>query len=179
MDIDQIENKLLSGAVIVIPTDTVYGLVCLARNSKSVKKMYEVKQRDGKPGTIVAGSVDQLISMGFNKEEIDLASQFWPGSVSVIIDAPDSLEYLHMGRKSLAVRIPALDWIQEVLEATGPLATTSANLPGELTVTNINQAKKIFGDNVDLYVDGGEISGVKPSKIIKITDDGQIEIIRA
>ncbi|MDO8265827.1 MAG: L-threonylcarbamoyladenylate synthase [Candidatus Saccharibacteria bacterium] len=169
---------LNSGEVVVMPTDTVYGLVSLARNPEAVKKMYEAKQRNGKPGTIIAGSVKQLIEMGFDKQQIMLAEQFWPGPVSVILDAPESLDYLHMGKKSLAVRIPALVWLQEVLEATGPLATTSANLPDEPTVTNIDQAKQIFGDKVDLYSDGGEISGVKPSKIVKITDNGQIEIIR-
>jgi L-threonylcarbamoyladenylate synthase len=174
----RIVKNLITGNIVIMPTDTVYGLVSLAGNPDAVRKMYEIKQRDGKPGTIIAGSVDQLIEMGFDKQQIMNARQFWPGPVSVILDAPESLDYLHMGKKSLAVRIPALDWLQEVLEVTGPLATTSANLPGEPTVTNINQAKKIFGDKVDLYVDGGEISGVKPSKIVKITDDGQIEILR-
>ena len=173
-----IVKNLITGNIVIMPTDTVYGLVSLAGNPDAVRKMYEAKQRDGKPGTIIAGSVDQLIEMGFDRQQIMKAQQFWPGPVSVILDAPESLEYLHMGKKSLAVRITALEWLQELLDATGPLATTSANLPGEPTVTSIDQAKHIFGDKVGLYVDGGEISGAKPSKIVKITNDGQIEVLR-
>jgi len=177
-DTSELVDVLVSGGVVVTPTDTVYGLVCSTLNTSAVMKMYEIKQRDGKPGTIVAGSVQQLIEMGFDKEEIELASQFWPGPVSVILDAPDSLEYLHMGRKSLAVRIPDLEWLNELLMSTGPLATTSANFPGEPTVTTIEEAKKLFGDKVDLYVDGDEITSAKPSKIVRILPSGDIETIR-
>lgn len=174
----QISKTLKKGQIVVMPTDTVYGLVSLAESPDAVRKMYEVKQRDGKPGTIIAGSLQQLIDMGFEAQQVEKAKQYWPGAVSVVLDAPDSLEYLHMGKKSLAVRIPALDWLNNILMVTGPLATTSANLPGEPTVTAIQEAKSIFGDKVALYVDGGEISGVKPSKIVRIIDEGQIEILR-
>lgn len=167
------ENKIL-----VLPTDTVYGLACSVDDPEAVRKMYDVKQRDGKPGTIIAGSIEQLISMGFDVDQLNRAKEFWPGAVSVILDAPEQLDYLHLGMKSLAVRIPALDWLRELVETTGPLATTSANLAGEPTVVNIEQAKLIFGDKVDLYVDGGEISGVKPSKIVRINDSGKIEVLR-
>ena len=176
--VEQTINILLSGGVVVMPTDTVYGLVCSALSPSAVKRMYEVKERVGKPGTVIAGSEQQLLDMGFKEAEVETASQFWPGPVSVILSAEDSLEYLHMGKKSLAVRIPDLDWLNEILLKTGPLATTSANLPGEPTVTIIDQAKKLFGDKVDYYSDGGEILGVKPSKIVKIDQNGEIKILR-
>ena len=177
-DFTELADTLLNGGVVVMPTDTVYGLVCLAGNPEAVKKMYEVKQRDGKPGTIIAGSVEQLVDMGFNQTEIATAGQFWPGPVSVILEAPESLDYLHMGKKSLAVRIPSLDWLQELLETTGPLATTSANLPGEPTVTNIEQAQRVFGEKIDFYLDGAVIINSKPSKIVRILQSGEVDIIR-
>ncbi len=171
-------DKILADGVVVMPTDTVYGLVCLASSHDAVKNMYEVKQRDGKPGTIIAGSVDQLIQMGFEEKQVNKAKQFWPGPVSVILDTPHSLEYLHMGKKSLAVRIPALEWLNEILLKTGPLATTSANFPDEPTVDTIEEAKILFGDRVDYYLDGGDLSGAKPSSIIGFSKTGEIIKLR-
>lgn len=177
-DFTELVDALLNGGVVVMPTDTVYGLVCSALNLSAVKRMYEIKQRSGKPGTIIAGSLQQLLNMRFNNTEINTASQFWPGPVSVILDAPDSLEYLHMGEKSLAVRIPDLKWLNELLIKTGPLATTSANLPGEPIVTSVEQARSIFGNKVELYFDGGKITNGKPSKIVRILPSGETETIR-
>jgi tRNA threonylcarbamoyl adenosine modification protein (Sua5/YciO/YrdC/YwlC family) len=164
--------------VIVMPTDTVYGLVCSAKDPDSVARMYQIKKREGKPGTLIAANVEQLSGLGFSKVQLSKAEQFWPGPVSVVLDAPGSLEYLHMGLKSLAVRIPAPEWLRDLLEQTGPLATTSANFTGEPTVTRIEQAQKLFGDQVDLYVDGGDLSSAKPSSIIRLNPDGTTEKLR-
>lgn len=176
-DTTELEVTLENGGVVVMPTDTVYGLVSSANNPSAVKRMYEIKQRSGKPGTIIAGSVQQLVNMGFSQAELETASQFWPGPVSVILSASDNLDYLHMGKKSLAVRVPDIEWIHKLLLQTGPLATTSANLPGEPTATNIVQAKRTFGVKIDFYLDGGEIIN-KPSKIVHTLKGGETEILR-
>jgi tRNA A37 threonylcarbamoyladenosine synthetase subunit TsaC/SUA5/YrdC len=78
---------------------------------------------------------------------------------------------------SLAVRIPAQSEIAELLQKTGPLITSSANHPGEPTANAVDEARKYFGDTVDFYVDGGDLSDHKPSTIIRIVDDA-IEVIR-
>jgi len=178
MDKSQLIETLKNNNVVVMPTDTVYGLACSALLPVAVIKMYKIKQRENKPGTILVANISQLVSLGFNQSQVEQAQKYWPGPVSVVLTAPDSLEYLHMGKKSLAVRIPEPKWLIDLLEKTGPLATTSANLPGEPTITDINQAKDLFGTNVDSYIDGGEISGTKPSKIIKILQNGSTETIR-
>lgn len=177
-DFTELVDALLNGGVVVMPTDTVYGLVCSALNLSAVKRMYEIKQRSGKPGTIIAGSLQQLLNMRFNNTEINTASQFWPGTVSVILRASDNLDYLHMGKESLAVRIPDIEWLRALLIQAGPLATTSANLPGEPTVTSAEQARNIFDDKVELYIDGGKITNGKPSKIVRILPSGETETIR-
>lgn len=153
-----------SGQVVCMPTDTVYGLVVSAKSPAAVKKLYETKGRIGKPGTIIAASVEQLIELGFSERDLNLASKYWPGPVSIVLPAPKSLEYLHMGLNSLAVRIPDNDELQKLLEQTGPLATTSANRPGEPTVQTIKEAEEIFADSVSTYIDGGRIDGA-PSEI--------------
>lgn len=166
------------GGVVVMPSDTVYGLMCSALQPEAVSRMYEIKRRDGKPGTIIAASITQLLDMGFDEEQLQRAQAFWPDAVSVILSASDSLKYLHMGHGSLAVRIPKPEWLRELLEQTGPLATTSANFPAEPTVTTIVEAKNIFGKKVNLYVDGGKIEGVKPSKIVRIDESGAVTVLR-
>jgi L-threonylcarbamoyladenylate synthase len=171
-------NLIKNGAVVVMPTDTVYGLVCCAKSPEAVKKMYKIKHRSGKLGTIVAASVEQLRNMGFDQKELRLAYKHWPDTVSVVLAAPESLEYLHMGLNSLAVRIPEPMWLRELLEQTGPLATTSANYPDQPTAATIIEAKAIFGNKVDAYFDGGDISNNKSSSIIIINSDGSIKRLR-
>ncbi|HEX7368248.1 MAG TPA: Sua5/YciO/YrdC/YwlC family protein, partial [Candidatus Saccharimonadales bacterium] len=103
--------------------------------------------------------------------------QFWPGAVSVIIPAGPELAYLHEGKNSLAVRVPEPEELQVFLEHTGPLLTSSANHPGEPTATTIEEARAYFGERVDFYVDGGDMSGRAPSTVVRIIDDA-IEILR-
>lgn len=166
-----------AGALGVIPTDTVYGVVAQAADSAAVTRLYEVKDREHKPGTIIAASIDQLESLGLKRRYLTAVSQFWPGAVSVIIPCGPELEYLHQGKQSLAVRIPGNIELRQLLEQTGPLLTSSANHPGQPTAVTVNQAKSYFDDNIDFYVDGGDLSDHQPSTIIRIIDD-EIEVIR-
>ena len=116
------------GAVGVIPTDTVYGLVARAADQAAVKRLYALKQRENKPGTIIAASIEQLEVLGLKHRYLKAVEQFWPGAVSVIIPVADpSLDYLHQGLRALAVRIPDHPELLKLLEKTGPLQTSSAN----------------------------------------------------
>ncbi|HEX5743994.1 MAG TPA: L-threonylcarbamoyladenylate synthase [Candidatus Saccharimonadales bacterium] len=166
------------GAVGVIPTDTVYGVVARAADHEAVARLYELKKRDSKLGTVIAADMDQLEELGLKHRYLKAVGQFWPGAVSVVIPASDpALGYLHRGRMSLAVRIPAGKELQAKLRKTGPLLTSSANRPGEPPATTVAEARKYFGDEVDFYVDGGDLSGRQPSTIIRILDDA-IEVLR-
>jgi L-threonylcarbamoyladenylate synthase len=166
------------GAVGIIPTDTVYGLVARAADQAAVARLYALKNRDKKPGTIIAASIDQLVELGIKRRYLTAVQQFWPGAVSVIIPCGEpELEYLHQSKLSLAIRLPAETKLRKLLEQTGPLVTSSANLPSEPPANTIAEARKYFGDKVDFYTDGGDLSGRQPSTIIRIIDDA-IEIIR-
>jgi tRNA threonylcarbamoyl adenosine modification protein (Sua5/YciO/YrdC/YwlC family) len=176
---EEIIKKLQpSGAVGVIPTDTVYGLVARAEDSEAVARLYALKHREQKPGTLIATSIDQLVNLGIKRRYLTAVAQFWPGAISVIIPAANpNLTYLHQGKMSLAIRIPDFAELSSLLEKTGPLLTTSANEPGKPTAETIEQAKAVFGDRVDFYVNGGDLSNHQSSTIIRIVDDA-IEIIR-
>ncbi len=166
------------GAVGVIPTDTVYGLAARAANIEAVERLYKLKSRETKPGTLIAANIEQLEKLGLKHRYLKAVEQFWPGAISVIIPCADpGLKYLHRGKLSLAARIPADKKLQKLLRTTGPLMTSSANHSGKPVATTIAQAKKYFGKEVDFYADGGDLSDHQPSTIIRIIDDA-IEIIR-
>jgi len=167
-----------TGAIGVMLTDTVYGVVARAANQSAVARLYELKKRDAKPGTLIAANLEQLEELGFKHRYLKAVEQFWPGAVSVIIPAADpKLAYLHQSKMSLAVRIPDNKDLQNLLQQTGPLLTSSANQPAAPPATTIEQAQKYFGKEVDFYIDGGDVSGRQPSTIIRIIDDA-IEVIR-
>lgn len=171
--------RLLSqpGAVGVIPTDTVYGVVARAVDKDAVTRLYELKRREHKPGTLIAASVDQLVGLGIKRRYLKPVEQYWPGSVSVVIPCGPDLEYLHQGVQSLAMRIPDDELLRSLLEKTGPLITSSANQPGEPPANTVDEARAYFDNGVDFYEDGGDRSGRQASTVIRIVDDA-IEVLR-
>ena len=165
------------GTVGVIPTDTVYGVIARAIDKMAITRLYQLKNREHKPGTIIASDIDQLVGLGIKRRYLKAVTQFWPGPVSVIIPCGDELDYLHQGVQGLAVRIPKDSLLQQLLTQVGPLLTSSANQPGKPTAKTVAEAKGYFGNQVDFYIDGGDLSARAPSTIIRIVDDA-IEIIR-
>jgi len=163
------------GAVGVIPTDTVYGVVARAADEAAVARLYELKKRENKPGTIIAASIDQLVELGIKRRYLTAVEQFWPGAISVEI--PHHITYLHQGTGRQAFRITDDKELLKLLEQTGPLQTSSANQPGEPPANTVAEARNYFGNKVDFYIDGGDLSDREPSTVIRIVDDA-IEIIR-
>jgi L-threonylcarbamoyladenylate synthase len=163
---DDIAQKLMQpGSVGVLPTDTVYGLVARANDEAAVKRLYELKHRENKPGTLIADRIEQLVSLGLKARYMKAVEQYWPGAISVIIPCGPELTY------------PDYPELLKLLEATGPLLTSSANNPGEPTANTADEARKYFGETVDFYVDGGDLSSHQSSTVIRIVDDA-IEILR-
>ncbi|HSX29007.1 MAG TPA: L-threonylcarbamoyladenylate synthase [Candidatus Saccharimonadales bacterium] len=165
---------LQKGSVGVIPTDTVYGLCAVASNKAAVERMYALKNREQKPGTLIAATIEQLVALGVDEQRARSVARLWPNAVSVIIPAPERLAYLHQELASLAVRIPKEEALHQLLVVTGVLVTTSANRPGEPPANNLDEAKAYFGDTVDFYVDGGDFSGHAPSTLVRLTDNGMV-----
>ncbi len=170
-------DVLQQGGVGVLPTDTLYGLVCRASDRQAVKRIYELKLRDKKPGTVIASSISQLQEVGLKMRYLKAIEQYWPNPISIIIPCDSELDYLDQGLRTLAVRVTDNTAINSLLDKVGPLLTSSANLPGKIPAGNITAAKKYFGDVVDFYVDGGDLSANKPSTIIRVVDDA-IEVLR-
>lgn len=173
----EVSVTLNSGGVGVLPTDTLYGLVCRAEDEKATRRLYDLKKRENKPGTIIASNTDQLLHLGLDERMLLKAKKYWPNPLSILIPIVDR-EYLHQGKSSLACRIVAgPEQLIKLLDATGPLLTSSANHPGEIPASTIEQAKMYFGDKVDFYIDGGDMSKRQPSTVAKLSS-GELEILR-
>lgn len=182
-------RALKNDGVVVMPTDTIYGIVGKAENESVVNRIYSIRKRDPKkPCIILIGDIGELnkFSVSLNEEQKKELEKYWlassgvEGSVptSIILDCPDEkFLYLHRGAKSLAFRLPAPEGLRDLLLKVGPLIAPSANLETFPPNDNVHDAKKYFGDSVDLYVDGGVLAG-KASKIIKLHKDGTIAVIR-
>jgi len=170
---------LQSGAVGVIPTDTIYGIVAPLFNQAAVEKMYDLKNRESnkRVGTILISDITQIDEY-VDSEKLLRAEVLWPAPVSVELPIVRGLHYAHRGNGTLAFRMPDDQSLLNLISQTGPLASSSANLAAAPPAVNMQEALGTFREGVDFYVDGGDLSGRPPSKIIKILDNGEIEVIR-
>jgi L-threonylcarbamoyladenylate synthase len=164
------------GAVGVLPTDTVYGLVCKASLPDAVNRLYKLKSRESKPGTVIAASIDQLVELGLKARYLKAVEQFWPNPIS--IEVANQISYLNQntGRQAFRV-VKGSPELVHLLEVVGPLLTSSANQPGEPTANTLTEAQNYFGKSVDFYIDGGNLKDRKPSTLIRIVDD-EVEVLR-
>lgn len=176
----KIIDLLIQGNLVVLPTDTLYGIHTSALNKKSVEKVYEIRGRaPDKPFIILIGSIDQLkkFKIKIDRKTKAILNKYWPGKVSVIFPCPhDEFKYLHRGLKSLAFRLPKKDNLRKLLLQTGPLISTSVNPEGKPPAQSIQEAKKYFGNKIKYYLDQGYLNN-KPSTIIEIKNE-KIKIIR-
>jgi len=171
----KLASLLQDGKIGVIPTDTVYGLVARASDQTAAERLYSLKNRQNKPGTVIAANIDQLVELGIKARYLKAVEQYWPNPIS--IEIPHSISYLNQNTRRQAFRIPKDEALQQLLLQTGPLLTSSANHPGEPEATSIAMAQKYFEDSIDFYVDGGDLSKRKPSTIIRVVDD-IVEVLR-
>lgn len=175
------DSKLVTiignGSVGVLPTDTIYGLVASAANEMAVRRLYALKHREQKPGTVIAANIQQLIDLAVPRTSIEAVAHLWPNPISVDLLVGDGLRYLSQGTGHCAFRVVADPVLRALLVQTGPLLTSSANHPGEPPAADIQAAQTYFGNDVDFYVDGGVHHGAA-STVVRFRD-GHFETRRA
>lgn len=177
--LDWIIEQLNSGKVGILPTDTIYGIHVRALDEKAIEKIYNLKKRDQrKPMIILISSLDDLkiFNIKLNDKIYNFLNKIWPDKVSVILPINSGFSYLHRGTNKLAFRIPNNKLLSKILPKTGPLISTSANLAKHPPTINLDNAKNYFKNQIDFYVNSGDIKS-KPSTIIEIDGD-QIKVLR-
>nr|WP_101524922.1 L-threonylcarbamoyladenylate synthase [Nocardioides houyundeii] len=167
---------LRRGELAVLPTDTVYGIAADAFDAVAVRALLEAKGRgrDMPPPVLVssATTLDALATRvpGFARA---LVERFWPGPLTLVCHQQDSLQWdLGETHGTVAVRMPDEPIILSVLERTGPLAVSSANLTGQPAATDADEAERMLGDRVEVIVDGGPSAGAVASTIVDVTGPG-------
>ena len=176
-------NILLEGGVVCIPTDTVYGIAAIATYAESVRKVFEVKRRS--PTEALPIFIDQIGSLNELSEFIPpiaevLASNYWPGPLTMVLDKSDLLPDIATGGLTTAgFRIPNHGIPISLCKATGkPLTGTSANISGKNAATTAEEALCQFKDSsLDLIIDDGPSPSSQPSTIIHFEDD-EVKLIR-
>lgn len=177
LDNPELIELLRTGAVGVLPTDTVYGLAASASHKEAVERMYALKRREQKPGPTIAASTQQLRELGLDAELLSYFESYWPAPLSVILPTGEQLDYLTQGVGESPFRVVDDVPLRHFLRETGPLVTSSANQPGEPVATTIDEAKMYFGNQVDFYVDGGLLANRQPSTIVRLNGD-TFEVLR-
>lgn len=149
-----------SGELVVIPTDTVYGVAADAFNAAAVQRLLDAKGRERtSPPPVLIPGIPTLDALAAEVPDAvrKLVAEFWPGGLTVILRAQPSLQWdLGETRGTVALRMPANRIALELLSETGPLAVSSANLSGMPSATTAQAAEEMLGDRVAVYLDGGE-----------------------
>lgn len=170
VQLTEIARLLNGGCVVLLPTDTIYGLHARALDEQAVARVAEIKGREETKAFIVlASSVEQLRELGIDADPEILASlaSLWPAPLTAILPLRQPVP-ASRGASTLAVRIPALDWLRELIVRTGPLVSTSANRSGEPPVQRPSEFARDLHDRVDAIVDAGVRAG-EPSAILDLT----------
>jgi L-threonylcarbamoyladenylate synthase len=173
------------GELVVLPTDTVYGVAADAFNPKAVQRLLDAKgrSRQSPPPVLIPGipTMDALAAEVPDQVRA-LVAEFWPGGLTVILPARDSLQWdLGETGGTVALRMPDNRVALELLSETGPLAVSSANLTGEPAAETAAAAEAMLGDSVAVYLDGGT-GGAAGSTIVDatglVTEGGELKIVR-
>ena len=171
--------------LVVLPTDTVYGIAANAFSPKAVEALLNAKGRDRTmPPPVLIPKVETLSALASDLPLVanQLAAAFWPGALTMVLKAQRSLEWdLGETRGTVALRVPDHKITLALLEDVGPLAVSSANLTGKDAAVNVQQAVEHFGDNVAVYLDGGASPKGEASTILDLTQvrDGEpIRVLR-
>ena len=180
-------NVIKDGGVVLIPTDTIYGISCDATNIEAVKKVFDIKERNyNNPLLILVSSYDMLYEYVDNISDLEkeLLDMFWPGRLTVLLKKNDKIDDLvTAGSEYVGIRMPNDKYLIDLINEVGkPLVSTSANKSGETSVVNPNVLDEQLLSKFD-YIDNKGDLGVNSStivqvegKYVKILRDGDLSV---
>ncbi len=163
------------GELVVLPTDTVYGLGTDAFDSEAVAALLAAKGRGrDMPVPVLIGSPQTLDGIATDLSDVAraLVEAFWPGGLTLVAMVQPSLQWdLGESQGTVAVRMPLHPVALELLVATGPMAVSSANRSGSAPATTVDEAVTALGESVAVYLDGGPSGEPVPSTIVDVTGE--------
>jgi tRNA threonylcarbamoyl adenosine modification protein (Sua5/YciO/YrdC/YwlC family) len=161
------------GQVVVLPTDTVYGIGVDAFSPVAVSKLLAAKGQGRRiPPPVLVGSVRaaSALTQSLGPYGQDLIDEFWPGPLTLVFRSSPTLQWdLGDAMGTVAVRMPLHPIALDLLRRTGPMAVSGANVQGEPAATSADEAQRQLGDSVSVYLDGGQCADNVPSTILDLT----------
>ncbi|MDE3069197.1 MAG: L-threonylcarbamoyladenylate synthase [Acidobacteriota bacterium] len=183
-DVAALEECAAAGGVAIVPTDTVYGLMCDPCSSAAVERLHEIKGRPPwKPSAVMFFSLEAALAAlpELGERERHAMRSLLPGPVTVLLENRRARYPLASGA-ALGLRVPALDGTLSVLAATrSPLMQSSANLSGQTEARRLAEIPRAVRDAADLVLDGGELAGLASTvlDLRALEDEGRWEVLRA
>ena len=163
------------GQLVVLPTDTVYGIGADAFEPDAVRRLLAAKGRGREmppPVLVSAATTLDALAVGLPSYARALMEELWPGPLTLVCRQQPSLQWdLGDTRGTVAVRMPDHDVALELLSRTGPLAVSSANRSGMPAATDVEQAEEMLGESVEVFLDDGPTPGPVPSTIVDVTGE--------
>ncbi|MEV7519770.1 L-threonylcarbamoyladenylate synthase [Streptomyces sp. NPDC091371] len=167
------------GELVVLPTDTLYGIGADAFSPEAVHDLLAAKGRGrGMPTPVLIGSPNTLHGLvtDFSEQAWELVDAFWPGALTIVAKHQPSLAWdLGDTQGTVAVRMPLHPVAIELLTEVGPMAVSSANISGQPAPEDCDAAREMLGDSVSVYLDGGPTPGIQPSSIVDVT--GKVPVL--
>jgi len=168
-------DTVKSGRLVVMPTDTVYGIGADAFDSRAVASLLAAKGRGrDMPVAVLVGSWHTISGLVYSVPDAahELIRAFWPGAVSLVVQQAPSLQWdLGDARGTVMLRMPLQPVALEVLREIGPMAVSSANISGQPAAATAEEAQRQLGDLVDVYLNGGPSERQAASTIVDLTGE--------
>ena len=175
---DRVAEVLRTGGVVVVPTDTVYGLAAAADRADAVARLFELKgRRADVPVAVLCADADQALALAgdVGPTTARLAEIHWPGPLTLVLPRRRGLDWeLGEPTATIGVRCPAHPLVRAVAARIGPIAVTSANRHGQPTPATARNAAAVLTGPVDLVVDGGELVGVASTVVDLVAEPPRI-----
>lgn len=176
----EIVEVIKSGGVVIMPTDTIYGIIADATNEYAIQRVYEMKKRnENKPMLMLVNSIEMLEKYVSSISDIErkLIDELWPGALTIIFKKRNVSDLLTGGLDTVGIRFPDNKLLIDIMnELNVPLLSTSVNVSGDESATCINNINNLILDNVDYVYDVGECKG-EPSTIV-VVDNNELKVLR-
>ncbi len=172
--LEQAADALRRGGLVLLPTETVYGIAADPAQPAALERLYAAKGREaGKPVAYFIHEHNQAIALGarWMPAAARLADAFWPGPLTLVLPAES-------GEVFLGFRMPDYAPAIQLAQRFGPMAVTSANRTGGKEALTAQEALDIFGEQIEVYLDAGPALGTIPSTVVQVMPDDSIFLLR-
>ena len=168
-------DALWRGEVVVVATDTVYGVAACLHDATAVARLFEVKNRPRNvalPVMVHSASDASILDVRWSSSAQLLAENFWPGALTLVVEAAESTSSLVGARDTLGLRVPRHEELLAIIAAVGPLAVTSANEHGRAPCVSVEDVMSSqWGAPIAGVYDGGTCDGMV-SSVVQLSDEG-------